>query len=244
MIGVYEIRNKINGKKYIGSSNNILLRFSKHKKLLNRNSHINKHLQFAWNKYGMGAFVFSILIKTDESTQYIEEQRLIDSLLLNGEVLYNIGMDVKNPMRGRKHTDANKKIISEKSKKIQTDPIIKERHRQGLLGRSVSIDSRNKSSETNKKTWSSLELIKKHSQLTIDRYKDPKAREKASIVRLGMKFTQEHRDNISKARKKLYQDKEFKEKFDLAMASESRRKNISAGWARRRQPEYLKTVSI
>ena len=50
--GVYKIENSVNGKYYIGSSNNIYRRWKEHIKLLNKNNHHSPHLQFAWNKYG------------------------------------------------------------------------------------------------------------------------------------------------------------------------------------------------
>lgn len=61
MIGIYKIENKINGKVYIGQSINIEQRWYNHEKELNRNSHHNKHLQHAWNKYGKDQFVFAII---------------------------------------------------------------------------------------------------------------------------------------------------------------------------------------
>lgn len=50
--GVYEIRNTLNNKRYIGSSINIYRRWRDHKRMLNLSVHPNKHLQSAWNKYG------------------------------------------------------------------------------------------------------------------------------------------------------------------------------------------------
>jgi predicted GIY-YIG superfamily endonuclease len=48
--GVYEIKNTLNNKRYIGSSVNIQKRWYAHKRMLNLNTHPNKHLQAAWNK--------------------------------------------------------------------------------------------------------------------------------------------------------------------------------------------------
>jgi hypothetical protein len=50
--GIYQIRNKANGHRYVGSSNNIQERWHKHISDLNRNKHHSRHLQNAWNKYG------------------------------------------------------------------------------------------------------------------------------------------------------------------------------------------------
>lgn len=60
--GVYQIRNIINNKRYVGSTINLYNRWATHKKLLNRGvDHHNRHLQRAWNKYGEDSFVFEVL---------------------------------------------------------------------------------------------------------------------------------------------------------------------------------------
>ena len=59
--GVYRILNTINFKSYIGYSTGINYRWKNHKKLLRDNTHKNKHLQSAWNKYGESMFHFSII---------------------------------------------------------------------------------------------------------------------------------------------------------------------------------------
>jgi group I intron endonuclease len=55
--GIYRIINKINDKFYIGSSDNIERRFSRHLLDLKKNKHDNQHLQNAWNKYGKEASI-------------------------------------------------------------------------------------------------------------------------------------------------------------------------------------------
>lgn len=64
--GIYCIRNKIDDKVYIGLSSNIYARWQTHKTKLNSLSHINKHLQSSWTKYGEDAFEFSILELCDD----------------------------------------------------------------------------------------------------------------------------------------------------------------------------------
>ena len=76
--GVYIITNSINGRRYIGSSNNIRKRLWKHRSLLRHNKHENPHLQNAWNKYGEDNFVYSILEECDVSILLEREQYYID----------------------------------------------------------------------------------------------------------------------------------------------------------------------
>lgn len=59
--GIYCIRNKINGKRYIGRSLDINNRWKMHRRELNSNKHKNDYLQNAWNKYGENNFDFEIL---------------------------------------------------------------------------------------------------------------------------------------------------------------------------------------
>jgi hypothetical protein len=78
--GIYEIRNKINNHKYIGSSVNIKSRFNKHKNQLKRNRHHNIYLQRAWNKYGKENFEFIILEECEpiKNIILVIEQKYLD----------------------------------------------------------------------------------------------------------------------------------------------------------------------
>lgn len=66
IVGIYCIQNMINGKRYIGSSKDIYVRFSQHKGELNKGKHINTLLQRAWNKYGKENFKFYIMEETGD----------------------------------------------------------------------------------------------------------------------------------------------------------------------------------
>lgn len=59
--GIYEILNTVNGKRYIGYSENILKRWDNHKYKLRREESCSPHLQSAWCVYGEVAFAFSIV---------------------------------------------------------------------------------------------------------------------------------------------------------------------------------------
>ena len=58
--GIYEIKNLVNGKVYIGQSIDIRSRWIMHKWELNSGRHNNSHLQRAWDKHNR-QFSFSIL---------------------------------------------------------------------------------------------------------------------------------------------------------------------------------------
>lgn len=84
--GIYEILNKLNGKRYIGSTKELNVREKTHFRNLKENKHPNKHLQFAVNKYGIKNFEFSVLEYCSEEYLLVLEQWYLD----NEEWHYNL----------------------------------------------------------------------------------------------------------------------------------------------------------
>lgn len=85
--GIYWIKNKITNKIYIGSSNNIGHRISKHFSQLRTNKHSNKKLIEDWLKYGQNSFDFGIFEFTDEDI--FEKERYYQNKY-KPEELYNL----------------------------------------------------------------------------------------------------------------------------------------------------------
>ena len=91
LIGVYQIKNIVNSKIYIGSSIDIHTRWKQHLNKLNKNSHTNEHLQNAWNKYGKDNFEFKIVELCDENILREKEQFYINKFNCTDDNLgYNI----------------------------------------------------------------------------------------------------------------------------------------------------------
>lgn len=78
--GIYKILNIKTNKIYIGSSNNIRIRWTRHKHELRKGIHPNPYLQNSFNKYGEGIFVYTIIEETKESRLLSREQYWIDKL--------------------------------------------------------------------------------------------------------------------------------------------------------------------
>lgn len=78
--GIYSIRNKINGKVYVGSSKDIYTRWSQHRHDLRKGNHHNEVLQRAWNKYGERNFAFEVLEKAPPENLFNVEQNWYERL--------------------------------------------------------------------------------------------------------------------------------------------------------------------
>ncbi len=105
--GVYMIRNKLNGKRYIGSSINLKYRLFQHRWYLKKGNHQNPKLQKAWDKFRLKCFEFKILFYCTESDLLFFEQCCLNKF----KNLYNICKNAKDSS-GRKCSVSTKKKIS------------------------------------------------------------------------------------------------------------------------------------
>jgi len=81
--GVYEIRNTLNNKVYIGSSINTSSRMREHSRKLSKGDHECPHLQASWGKYGADAFKIKLLLVCAEKDILFYEQRIMDGFKAN-----------------------------------------------------------------------------------------------------------------------------------------------------------------
>lgn len=99
--GVYEIYNKANGKRYIGSSENLRYRLRNHIRRLRKGTHGNKHLQSAWTKYGEENFTIDVVHTCPKDMTLVCEQWVIDQY--DFDTLYNNNRTTKKQV-GYKHS--------------------------------------------------------------------------------------------------------------------------------------------
>lgn len=98
---IYQILNLINGKFYIGHSQNYDIRWWEHIRKLKVGKHDNLHLQRAWTKYGEAAFEFILIELVDKKDMLSREQFWIDVLgACDIEIGYNINPDATRPPSG------------------------------------------------------------------------------------------------------------------------------------------------
>src|SRR6266702_169742 len=89
--GIYKITCTVTGKFYIGSAINLRMRQQTHWNTLTQGVHHNRHLQNAWNKYGLDAFTFEVLeLVLLPEMLTAREQYFLDTLNPFGKRGFNI----------------------------------------------------------------------------------------------------------------------------------------------------------
>lgn len=149
--GIYRITNKLNGKFYIGSAQNLLIRAKQHFYYMARGGHPNRHLQRSFDKNGRSAFEFSILMICDDKDLLFFEQRFLDAL----KPCYNI-CKVAGNAGGRIMTAEHKAKISESVKRTWAGNE-ERRLKQAESNRAIkhSAETRELISKRSKEMWSS-----------------------------------------------------------------------------------------
>jgi group I intron endonuclease len=149
--GIYEVVNITNGKRYVGSAADLKARLRDHLKNLRKGKHHNRHLQFAWNKYGEGSFEFKVILYCDKANLLFYEQRALDFY----NILYNLAPTAGSQL-GWVMPEETKQNISRANKgKSRLQPPFTKEHRANLskafTGRIVSDETKKKQSDAHKR---------------------------------------------------------------------------------------------
>ena len=115
---VYTITNQLNGKQYVGSTNNIGRRINEHKRMLRKGLHYNKHLQRAYD-YSPETLVYKI----QGCYNSREDAFTAEQLYLDNHALYDQGYNqqklvkcsseqIGHSLRGRSLTEEHKITLS------------------------------------------------------------------------------------------------------------------------------------
>ncbi len=102
--GIFQIRNKANGKILLGSSLNLEGPLNSHKFMLTIGRHRNETLQQEWNKFGADQFAFEVLevvkVKDDPNFNLSDELTLLEQIWLEktqpfGDKGYNTDQKIR-----------------------------------------------------------------------------------------------------------------------------------------------------
>lgn len=180
--GIYKIVNKVNGKYYVGSSNDILKnRFYEHKRLLNKNKHFNIKLQNAWNKYGEANFEFIFVEKCNYTrTSLLEcEQKYLDIANKEKSRCYNMtfvaGRVEWTPELRNKISKLHKGNNYRKNSVMihLTDDIISNLKKVWILsGKNKMIEEAKKNKIGGRVAWSLIQSFKKDQDAVLLRKKN------------------------------------------------------------------------
>lgn len=164
---VYKITTSCSNKVYIGSSVEFDKRVTSHINRLNSNTHPNRHLQAAWNKYGADTFTFECIEECDESNLIEREQFWIDYYdAANIQFGYNISPTAGSTL-GRPLSEDTKNKIRAKA-----------------LGRKASSETREKMS-LSRSSENNPMYGKHHSDMSKDRMRYLKDGALRSIAQSG-----------------------------------------------------------
>ena len=186
-IGIYKIKNKINGKLYIGQSVYIEHRFSEHKRKCKENKY-NNHFYNALKKHGIENFEFTIIEKCSKQNLNNREQYWIKFYNSNNSQ-YGYNKTTGGDSNYKRTSDTKKKI-SESAKLKFKNPEIKEKYIQALKQKlkdddeyymlvaqnAATLKSRQIKSKTKKSFWEKEDNKEKVKNCIQEKWKDAKYR--------------------------------------------------------------------
>ncbi|AYD46512.1 GIY-YIG nuclease family protein [Arachidicoccus soli] len=82
--GVFQLKNMVNNKRFIGTSTSLYTVWNSHRFQLNNGTHPFKELQTDWNNLGEGNFVFEIveILKDEELLNHKQELKVLEEMVL------------------------------------------------------------------------------------------------------------------------------------------------------------------
>jgi len=192
--GVYQIRNTINGKVYVGSSVDITARWAVHRSDLKHGHHHSVKLQRAFDKHGADAFEYLIVRKCQMEDLLQHEQHWIDSTDAVGAG-YNV-LPVAGSFRGRTVSRETREKLSAIARgragsgfrdNVVVSAETREKIRASLLGSKLSPDVIAKRTAT----------LKANLKLKPRTPPSDAARQKMRAAKLGIKLSDETRAKMS-----------------------------------------------
>jgi group I intron endonuclease len=152
--GIYCIENLIDGKKYIGQTNDMARRKQEHLSHLKCGTHNNQHLQSAWNIYGKDNFVLYVIEECSLEVIDAREQYYIATFQTANENFgYNIEpgghitkvmsdetrQKISASLKGRSFSDEHREKIG----KANSERVVSEETRQKMRDNHADVSGEN-----------------------------------------------------------------------------------------------------
>ena len=259
IIGIYHIRNKINGKIYIGQSKDMKSRWGKHLSELRLNRHDNPHLQSSYNMYGEDAFEFILIGEYDVNLLVEKEQEELDKY--SDVEIYNVCRVVegafgdKNPNFGRKQSLETKlKLRANRKTKIKAEdiPLIVEKLKNGEARKGIAkeygVTTSNITMIAIGRSWTHItggvvipSLRDENGRLKItDSHKEALSKFTTSrVYRRGFSHSEETKEKMSKTRKEMFEKFKADPEWRSRVISEEEKQNRSEAQLQRYERERL-----
>lgn len=149
--GIYQIRNKLNGRVYVGSAIDMPKRHYQHWYKLSHGEHHNAYLQADWNKCGSETFEFECLEFVENRGDLLEREQLWlvqkhDSQIhcYNIRKLASSNLGIKYSEESRRKLSESHKGKSSRGKGYSLSEETKGKIRTANLGKTVSVETKTK----------------------------------------------------------------------------------------------------
>jgi len=173
--GVYSITNKVNGKRYVGSTQvSFEERWRHHKRGVKINKHHSQKLQRAWNKYGADNFVFEVLATCPREYCIRLEQWFLDNL----KPEYNISPTASS-CYGIKKTTEQIESMRKRVKAFMASDDGKKKISEAQKKRFEREEERQKAGKASRDYNTTEYARQKNREKAIKQFSDPKNRESA-----------------------------------------------------------------
>lgn len=204
--GIYKIENIIDHKVYIGQSINLIERKRLHFLKLEKNTHRNRHLQNAYNKYGKENFIFNVILYCEHSDLTRYEQAVLD----NNKSTYNICQECVDSSKGvvrsdeyRKKMSASKSGTNHNNYGKHLSDETKKKIRTSQIGKIISLETRKKISDAISGRTASIETRQKISISSMGRKHSDETKKKLSDMKIGMVGTMLGKHHTEETKNKM-----------------------------------------
>jgi len=140
---IYQIRNLVNGKIYVGSATVVEKRLAAHKRMLVRGKHHSVKLQRSWDKHGESVFDFRVVEGVADEQMLLQREQVwldITNAAIDG---YNISKTAGS-LLGFKHSQETKKRMSDAKKGVKKSPEHVAKYAEAMRGRKMTDEQKQK----------------------------------------------------------------------------------------------------